>query len=198
VAARGSARASVAEGEALLDARLAGLGIWLALAADTFFFAAWWFSFFYLRAMNNNQSWTAQGVGPPSRGFGLIVLGLVILTAVCYWLTSRLLYGSFLFSLLAPISLVLGIAACLFQGYGMWHFGFGLTQGGYPSVFAGLTGSWLVQLVLAVGWLATIVAQARPAGDTVLRPYAAASFGWVLLYLAGIGVINFILLYLVH
>jgi heme/copper-type cytochrome/quinol oxidase subunit 3 len=188
----------VAEAEALIDARLAAVGVWLALAADTFFFAAWWFSFFYLRALNNNQAWTPQGVGPPSRGFGLIVLGLVILMAVCYWLTSRLLYGSFLSSLLSPISLILGIAACLFQGYGMWHFGFGLTEGGYPSVFAGVTGSWLVQLVLAVGWLATVVVQARPAGDTVLRPHAAASFGWILLYLAGVGVINFILLYLVH
>jgi heme/copper-type cytochrome/quinol oxidase subunit 3 len=193
-----SARDAVPVAEVEIDRRLSRVGIWLALAADTFFFAGWWFSFFYLRALNNNQSWTAQGVGPPSRGFGLVVLGLVILMAVCYWLTSRLLYGSFLFSLLAPISLVLGIAACLFQAYGMWHMGFGLTQGGYPSVFAGLTGSWLIQLVLAVGWLATTVVQARPSGDTVLRPYAAASFGWILLYLAAVGVINFILLYLVH
>jgi heme/copper-type cytochrome/quinol oxidase subunit 3 len=184
--------------ESVLDRRVVEAGTWLALAADTFFWAAWWFTFFYLRALNNNQSWTPNGVGPPARGFGLVVLGLVVLMALSYWVTTIVAVRSFWFDLLAPVSLVLGIAACLFQGYGMWHLGFGLTEGGYASVFAGMTGSWVIHLVFAVGWLATIVVQARPAGDTALRPHAARTFGWVLLYLAGVGVINFILLYLVH
>jgi len=116
-----------------MDRDVVAVGVWLALAADTFFFAAWWFSFLYLRALNNNQSWAAKGVGPPSRGFGLVVLGLVILMAGSYWVMSRASVRRFLSELLAPISLVFGIAACVFQGYGMWHLGFGLTQGGYPS-----------------------------------------------------------------
>jgi len=36
-----------------------------------------------------------------------------------------------------------------------------------------------------------------PGRDTVLRPHSAASFSWILLYLAAVGVINYILLYLV-
>lgn len=184
--------------EVVLDRRVIEVGTWLALAADTFFWAAWWFSFFYLRALNNDQAWTANGVGPPSRGFGLVVLGLVVCMALTYWFTATVAVRSFVFSLLAPVSLVFGIAAVLFQAYGLWHLGFGLTQGGYPSVFAGTTGAWVIHLLFAVGWLATVVVQARPLGDTAVRPYAAGTFRWILLYLAGVGVINFILLYLVH
>ena len=197
MAVRTGARDAVPAADALLESRILATGMWLWLAADTFFFAAWWFSFFYLRALNNDQAWRPQGVGPPSAGFGLVVLALVVLMAASFWLMSRALYGSFLFSLLAPISLVLGIAACLFQGYGMWHLGFGLTQGGYASVFAGLTGAWLIQLVGATAWLATVLLQARPGGDTVVRAHSAAAFAWFPVYLAAIGVIDFILLYLI-
>ena len=197
MAHRAGAADAVMLSEAELDRRTVEVGVWLWLAADTFFFAAWWFSFFYLKALNNDQAWRPSGVGPPSLGFGLVVLLLVVIMAIGYWLASRALYGSFMFSLLAPVALIVGIAACIFQGYGMWHLGFGLTQGGYASVFAGLTGAWLIQLVGAVAWLATVVVQGRPGGDTVLRPYSASSFGWFLLFLAGVGVINYILLYLI-
>jgi heme/copper-type cytochrome/quinol oxidase subunit 3 len=197
VAVRGRTSDLLPETDLALDARVVGVGVWLFLAADIFFFAGWWFSYFYLRALNNNNAWIIAGLTRPNKAYGLVVLILAAASAVLYWLTSRVGVRSMLFGLLAPVSLVLGIAACLFQGYGMWHLGFGLTQGGYPSVFAGLTTSWLIELVFAVVWLATVVVQARPAGDTALRPYAAGSFGWILLFLAAIGIINYILLYLV-
>jgi heme/copper-type cytochrome/quinol oxidase subunit 3 len=190
-------RAADVDPEVALDARLVGIGVWLFLAADLFFFAAWWFSYFYLRALNNNQAWIVQGLTRPNKGYGLVVLILAVGAALAYWGTTRVAVRSALFELLAPVSLVLGLAACLFQGYEMWHLGFGLTQGGYPSVFAGLTGSWLIQLLFAVGWLATVVTQLRPSRDTVLRPHSAASFSWILLFLGAVGVINYILLYLV-
>jgi heme/copper-type cytochrome/quinol oxidase subunit 3 len=190
-------RAADVDPEVALDARLVGIGVWLFLAADLFFFAAWWFSYFYLRALNNNQAWIVQGLTRPNKGYGLVVLILAVGAALVYWGTTRVAVRSALFELLAPVSLVLGLAACLFQGYEMWHLGFGLTQGGYPSVFAGLTGSWLIQLLFAVGWLATVVTQLRPSRDTVLRPHSAASFSWILLFLGAVGVINYILLYLV-
>ena len=190
-------RAADVDPEVALDARLVGIGVWLFLAADLFFFAGWWFSYFYLRALNNDQAWIIQGLTRPSRAYGLVVLILAVGAALVFWGTTRVAVRSFVFELLAPVSLVLGLAACVFQGYEMWHLGFGLTQGGYPSVFAGLTGAWLVQLVVAVGWLATVVAQLRPNRDTVLRPHSAASFSWILLFIAAVGVINYILLYLV-
>jgi heme/copper-type cytochrome/quinol oxidase subunit 3 len=180
-----------------LDTRLVAVGTWLFLAAEVFFYVAWWFAFFYLRALNNDQAWKAQGIGPPSKGYGAVVLVLALLTAGAYWLGSRPLSAAFLFRLFTPVALVLGIATCLFQGYEMWHLGFGLTDGGYPSLFSGLTGSWVAQFALATAWLGSIVMQTGPAGDTILRRRPAASFAWILLFLAGIGVVNYILLYLV-
>jgi heme/copper-type cytochrome/quinol oxidase subunit 3 len=197
VAVRTHAGATLPEAELALDARVVSVGVWLFLSADLFFFAGWWFSYFYLRALNNNNAWIIQGLVRPNKAYGLVVLLLFVLSAVTYWATTRVAVRSALFRLLAPVSLVLGIAACLFQGYGMWHLGFGLTDGGYPSVFSGLTTSWLIQLVSGVVWLATIVAQVGPAGDTRRRPHAAGSFGWILLFLAAVGIINYILLYLV-
>ncbi|HEV2012558.1 MAG TPA: hypothetical protein VGR77_01530 [Candidatus Dormibacteraeota bacterium] len=197
MAVRTHAGAALPEAELALDARVVSVGVWLFLSADLFFFAGWWFSYFYLRALNNNNAWIVDGLTRPNKAFGLVVLLLFILSAVTYWATTRVAVRSALFGLLAPVSLVLGVAACLFQGYGMWHLGFGLTQGGYPSVFAGSTVSWLIQIVFAVVWLATVVAQVGPAGDTRRRPHAAASFGWILLFLAAIGIINYFLLYLV-
>lgn len=183
--------------EVELDARVVAVGVWLFLAANLFYFAGWYFAFFYLRALNNNQAWKVEGVGPPSRAYGLIVLALAIITVVSYWLASRTPIRRTTFQLLGPVALVIGIATCIFQGYEMWHLGFGLTQGGYPSVFAGLTGSWLIEFLFAVGWLATVVVQARPLGDTMVRPQSAAAFSWVLVFLAGAAAINFLLLYLV-
>ena len=186
----------LAADEIALDARVVAVGVWLFLAANLFFFAAWYFAFFYLRALNNNQAWKTQGVGPPSRAYGLIVLALVVITVVAYWLASRPPIRRATFQLLGPVALVVGLAACLFQGYELWHLGFGLTQGGYPSVFAGLTGSWLIEFLFAVGWVATIVVQARPLGDTMVRPRSAAAFSWVLLFLGGAAIVDFLLLYL--
>ena len=197
MAVRTHAGAALPEAELALDARVVSVGVWLFLSADLFFFAGWWFTYFYLRALNNNNAWIIQGLVRPNKAYGLVVLVLFVLSAVTFWATTRVAVRSAVFRLLAPVSLVLGIAACLFQGYGMWHLGFGLTDGAYPSVFSGLTTSWLIQLVFAVVWLATVVAQVGPAGDTRRRPHAAGSFGWILLFLAAVGIINYLLLYLV-
>ncbi|HEX9094669.1 MAG TPA: hypothetical protein VF990_01060 [Candidatus Dormibacteraeota bacterium] len=188
---------SAADAEVALDTRLVAVGTWLFLGAEIFFFAAWWFAFFYLRALNNDQAWKAQGIGAPSKGYGAVVLVLALLAAGAYWVGSRAPSGAVLFRLLTPVALVLGIATCLFQGYEMWHLGFGMTDGGYPSVFSGLTGSWVVQFALATAWLGSIVTQSGPAGDTIARRKPAGSFAWILLFLAAVGIINYILLYLV-
>jgi heme/copper-type cytochrome/quinol oxidase subunit 3 len=197
VAVRTQAYDSAAAAEVALDTRLVGLGTWLFIAADVFFFTAWYFAFFYLRAINNNQSWLQEGVGTPSRGYGTIVIVLAIGMAFSYAIGSRQPTRSLGFRIFTPMALVYAIATCLFQGYEMWHLGFGLTQGGYPSLFAGLSGSWVIQVLLATGWLASIVLQTGPAGDTVVRRQPAASFAWILLFLAAIGVVNYILLYFV-
>jgi heme/copper-type cytochrome/quinol oxidase subunit 3 len=197
VAVRTPSYDAAADAETLLDTRLVAVGTWLFLAADTTFFIAWWFAFFYLRALNNNQSWRAQGVSPPSKGYGAVVLAFAVLTAITYWVGSRQATRTVLFRLLTPVALVLALATVLFQAYELWHLGFGLTQGAYPSVFSGLSGAWVIQFAFATAWLATIVVQTRPNGDTLARRQPAASFAWIVLFLAAIGAINYILLYFV-
>jgi len=197
VAVRTHPDETAADVEALLDARLVGVGTWLFLAADTTFFVAWWFAFFYLRALNANQAWRAQGVGPPSKGYGVVVLLLAVATAATYLIGSRQPGRALLARVLTPVALVLALATCLFQVYELWHLGFGLTQGGYSSVFTGLSGAWVIQFGFATAWLATIVVQDRPNGDTLARPQPAATFARILLFLAAIGVVNYIFLYLI-
>ena len=180
------------------EARAVSVGSWLFVAADAFFFAAWYFAFFYLRALNNNNAWMAAfDVHRPNRAIGTAVMLLVALSAAVYLLASRLVGTGSTWRPLATIALVLGLAGGLYQAYEMWHLGFGLTDGGYPSVFAGLTGTWVVQVLAAMVWLAGSVVQARPGGDTLLRPTSAVAFSRILGFLAVIGVISYILLYFV-
>ena len=197
MAVRTRSYGAAADAETLLDGRLVAIGTWLFLAAQLFFFAGFWFAFFYLRALNSNQAWRTQGVGPPSKAYGAVVVILAILTAATYFVGSRQPTRAVLFRLLTPVALIFAIATCVFQGYEMWHLGFGLTQGAYPSVFSGMTTAWLLQFVGTTAWLASIVTQTGPAGDTITRRQPASSFAWVFLFLAAIGVVNYILLYLV-
>ena len=198
MAVRTSGAMTAAAAEVERDASVVVVGTALFLAADAFFFAGWFFAFFYLRSLNNNNAWIIQGLTRPNRGYGVVVLLLVVFSAACYFAASRAAgTRSRTWAVLAPVALVLGTAAFLFQGYEMWHLGFGLTQGGYPSMFAGLTGSWIIHVAGAMFWLVGILTQSKPGGDTMLRPHSAQAFSWVLLYLAGIGIISFVLLYLV-
>jgi len=96
------------------------------------------------------------------------------------------------------LALVAGILCIGFQIYEFGHLGFDPQMGGgYPSVFVGLKAAWLVQVVGAVLWLATHVAQAKPGGDLIVRPAAAITFGYFLAFLAGISLIAYLVLYFV-
>jgi heme/copper-type cytochrome/quinol oxidase subunit 3 len=199
VAARGNAAAStLSAAEAELEVRVVSVGTWLAMSANLFFFAGWWFSFFYLRALNLNNGWRVDNAGPPPIVTGIIVLVLVILMALTYWVFSRATAGTFLFTPLGIISVLLGAAAVFLQGYRMWNLGFGMTQGGYAAVYAGTTGAWLVEMIAAVIWLATNVVQSLPGRDVIARRGEARSFSIILNFLAGVAIVNFILFYIVH
>jgi hypothetical protein len=39
--------------------------------------------------------------------------------------------------------------------------------------------------------------QAGPAGDTIARRKPAGSFAWILLFLAAVGIVNYVLLYFI-
>ena len=111
--------------DAALDARVVSVGIWLFLAADAFFFAGWYFAFFYLRALNNNNAWIIDGLTRPNRGYGIVVMLLAVLSAASYYLASRAA-GAPADQAGRPRPRPPRYSASpprLFQGFEMWHLG---------------------------------------------------------------------------
>src|SRR6202162_4107263 len=68
-----------------VDAKLARVGTWIWIGADVFFFVAWFFAFFYLRALNNDYSWLHAGTTHPTRAIGAVIVLLAIASAGLYW-----------------------------------------------------------------------------------------------------------------
>jgi heme/copper-type cytochrome/quinol oxidase subunit 3 len=182
-----------------VDARLARVGTRIWIGADVFFFIAWFFAFFYLRALNNNHDWTPSGVGHPNRAVGAAILVLVLLSAGLYWMGSRRIVAQRATArLLLWLALLAGILCFAVQMYEFQHLGFDPQLGtGYASVFVGLKAVWLFQLVAALFWLTTHIAQSRPRGDATIRPASAAIFGNFMVFLAGIGLVSYLVLYFV-
>jgi heme/copper-type cytochrome/quinol oxidase subunit 3 len=182
-----------------VDARLARVGTWIWIVADAFFFLAWFFAFFYLRALNNNYDWLPAGTTHPTRGIGALILLLVIASAGLYWAGARTIVTQRATTrLLFSLALIAGILCFAVQIYEFRNLGFDPQQGGgYPSVFVGLKGVWLFQLTGAMFWLAGQVAQARPLGDATIRPRSAVIFGNFMLFLAAIALVSYLVLYFV-
>ena len=134
--------------------------------------AAYFFAFFYLQALNNNKDWLPDKTTHPGFGVGAIIVALVVVSAGLYWAGARSVVASPATGrLLFWLALVAGIVAIAAQIYEFNHLGFWpQLGGGYPSVFVGLKSVWLVQLLGALLWLATHIAQAGPGGDVASRP----------------------------
>ncbi len=187
------------EWEPEVDARLARVGTWLWIVADFFFFAAWFFAFFYLRALNNNYDWLPAGTTHPTRAIGALIVLLAIVAAGLYWAGARTVITQRATArLFFWLALVAGILCFGVQIYEFRNLGFDPQQGGgYPSVFVGLKGVWLFQLTGAMLWLASHIAQTRPSGDVTIRPRSAVIFGNFMLFLAGIALVSYVVLYFV-
>jgi heme/copper-type cytochrome/quinol oxidase subunit 3 len=182
-----------------IDARLARVGTWIWIGADVLFFAAWFFAFFYLRALNNDHDWITKWIVHPRRYIGGIIMLLAVGTALAYWFGSRSITKQPIMGRrLLWLALAAGILCIGFQIYEFRHLGFDpQLGGGYPSVFVGLKAVWLVQVVGAALWLASVIAQSRPGGDVTVRPESAVIFGYFLAFLAGIGVLSYLVLYFI-
>lgn len=187
------------EWEPEVDARLARVGTRIWIVADVFFFAAWFFAFFYLRALNNNYDWLPPGTTHPTRAIGAIIVLLAIASAGLYWAGARTVISQRATArLLFWLALIAGILCFGVQIYEYRNLGFDPQQGGgYPSVFVGLKGVWLFQLTAAMLWLATQIAQTRPLGDTTIRPRSAVIFGNFMVFLAAIALVSYLVLYFV-
>ena len=172
------------EGPETLGANISvGARLWASAVA--FFFMAFVFAFFYLRALNTAHSFREPHVTPPI-GWGVAILACVLGSSVIFTLgRTRLGDGTDSQWRLASLA---------------------ATDGGLASVFLGFTATFLLFWLGAVYWIETIWAQSlhgERAGESdiantsgLLRPTADGCV--VYLYtLCIVAIFAFVLLYLV-
>jgi heme/copper-type cytochrome/quinol oxidase subunit 3 len=187
-----------------VEARIISIGAYLGAAATAFFFIAFLFAFFYLRALNTNGLWGAGKPGHhvhPALTVGIIVLvcvlGSVALVRVALaGLRTEQGYAR----RVAVAALGLGLAAVAVQCWQYTDLGFGPGDGGYASVYLGWTGFFTIIAFVVLVWLEILLASPRPAGDMRAGRLEAdvASFSIVWTMLGIVEVAAFILLYIVQ
>jgi heme/copper-type cytochrome/quinol oxidase subunit 3 len=182
------------------------VGARLLASAVVFFFMAFVFAFFYLRALNTNHDFHPAHTNPPT-GFGVAILACVLGATIAFELARRTLTdgtGS-PWRIGALLAFVLGLVAVVLQGVEYYNLQFGASDGGLASVFLGFTVVFGVFWLGAVYWIETLWAQSLRHPETtadiaapsdLLRPSTAACA--IYLYaLVFVELFAFVLLYLV-
>jgi heme/copper-type cytochrome/quinol oxidase subunit 3 len=181
----------------------------LLAGATTFFFLAFVFAYFYLRSLNQSHQWRPGHV-KVEQGFGAAIVACVVVSAALAFVAGRQMRAESR-SWLGPASgaLVLGLAAIVLQCIEFTVQHFGPTDGSFASVFCAWTAFFAIAVLGTMYWLETQVAtelRARrtPAHshgdiadpDKLIAPSLNAFvFFWS--YLAGLGVIAYVVLYLI-
>jgi heme/copper-type cytochrome/quinol oxidase subunit 3 len=179
----------------------------LVCGAISFFFASFVFAFFYLKALDTNHSWKIGRVVPDG-GFGIAIAALFLFSAVIYRLAARRPAGDSMAA--GMIAVVMGIVAIVLQFVEYPVLDFGASQGGYAAVFFGWTATYAIAALMGLYWIEIQVAslwRVRREGKMretdvptsesalLLAGIEASSFYWA--FFAAIGVLAYILLYLV-
>jgi heme/copper-type cytochrome/quinol oxidase subunit 3 len=178
-----------------LVSRNLATGIRLWAGATTFVFFCPFFAYFYLRSLDSAGLWRPAGVDPP-QGFGAAVLAIALLSSVALLVASRPRWESAWRPLVA-LSLVLGLAGVVLQCVAYARLGFGPTDGAYASVFVAWTALNALFVLGTMLWLETLLAYGLRTRDSLplVRPrLGALAFYWA--YLAGLGVVMWVVLYL--
>lgn len=203
-----------------VGARALSVAARLLAGASTFFFLAFLFAYFYLRSLNQYGWWKPTATLlkeqkevhvslSPSQGLGAAFIACVVLSALLTVVAGqRMKRGSRSWTAPAIGGLVLGLAAVALQCVEYTVQRFGPTDGSYASVFCAWTAFYMIAVLTTMYWLETQVAtelRARRAPaqhgdiqdpDRLIAPALdACAFYWA--YLAAIGVIAYVTLYLV-
>jgi heme/copper-type cytochrome/quinol oxidase subunit 3 len=199
-------------------------GAHLLASATAFFFLAFAFAYFYLRSLNNAGLWHPKHV-TPSITLGTLVMALSVVSSmlVRLGLVDQRAGRRPEWRLKAAVALAVGVAAVVLQIVEWPVIGFGPYDGGYASVFFGWTAFNVLFVLGALFWLQNLLATGiryrkvpvggqlipghasgdpgRPGHDvadplSLMRPgLEALSFYWM--FLAGLGVLAWIVLYLI-
>jgi heme/copper-type cytochrome/quinol oxidase subunit 3 len=183
------------------------VGSRLMCGAISFFFASFLFAFFYLKALDLNHNWKIGNVVPDG-GIGIAIAALFLFSAVIYRLAARRPAGDSMAAGL--LAVLMGLAAVVLQFVEYIVLDFGASQGGYAAVFFGWTATYAIVALMGLYWIEVqVVSLWRvrregkmretevPTSETalLLAGIESSSFYWA--YFAAIGVLAYILLYLV-
>lgn len=181
-----------------LEERIDRVGFLLAAGATIMFFLSFVFAYFYLRSLNNAGQWKPAGVDAPD-GWGIAIAACFVLSALVFWLGARGAGRGRAWIPAAGLALVLGLAGCVLQALEYANIPFGPQSGGYASVFFGWTALYVVVVLLAMYRLETAFAAGlRHRRDRSYPPPPGLLSGaWFWARLVAIGLLAWILLYLV-
>jgi hypothetical protein len=192
-------------------------GVRLALGGMSFLLGSFVFAFFYLKSLNSHGLWYPSGqfATHPKAWLGVLIMLLVVVSAAVQTAGLQLIKAGnkAAWQRAALVALVLGLASVGFALYQLADLPFWPGQSGFASVFVGY---WPVYLTIAfcvMVWLETLVMRSRtiPQISFVEQPptydeafgvqrFQASLSAFTLCwnYLAVVGVIVWILFYLVH
>jgi heme/copper-type cytochrome/quinol oxidase subunit 3 len=198
---------------------------YLLAGATAFFFVGFLFAFFYLRSIDSHGVWKPGGV-TPSIGWGTAIIACWVASAVLLRFGARdqIAERRAQWRLKGLAALILGFAGLVLQVLAWAEQGFGPTDGPYASVYVGWTAFlalfvfgtlFWIETALATSWRyrnqlfgAAEVAPGHASGDRgrtghdIENPVhlntatvATAAFYWM--FLTGVGVVTWAVLYLV-
>jgi heme/copper-type cytochrome/quinol oxidase subunit 3 len=191
-------------------------------SATAFFFAAFLFAYFYLRSLDSSAVWRPKHVDP-SLTLGTLTGAALVAAAALLWLglADHRADRRPAWRIKGVIALVLLLASVVLQIVEWSTQGFGPTDGPYASVYLGWTGLMALFVVGLAYWVETTLAtsfryrhtlvggppEGHGSGDgdrtepdiddslSLVRPELEA-VSFYTIFLAGIGVITWVILYL--
>ncbi|MGO9292908.1 MAG: hypothetical protein ACLP52_03320 [Streptosporangiaceae bacterium] len=190
-------------------------GVRLGLGGLSFAFGAFVFAFFYLRSLNSYNLWYPKGFPGPSMAWGTLIMGLIVVSAVIQTLALQRIKAGHRGAWLAgaTVALILGLAAVALQIVELLDLKFWPGSSGFASVFTGFYPVFLVVVLAVMIWLEILIVRCRavPEMSFVEQPptfteafavqrFQASLSGFTVTwnYLAVVGVIAWVLFYLVH
>jgi len=161
------------------------------------FFASFVFAYFYLRSLNNSGQWRPAGIDTP-QVFGAVIVALFASSAILFLIAARSAGNGRRWLAPAGLSLGLGLAGCIVQVFEWAHMDFGPQNGGWASVFIGWTALFVVFALMAMFWVEMMFAEGlrNRGGSSVHVPVGIADAAFYWSVLASIGVISWVILYL--
>ncbi len=128
-------------------------------SATGFFFVCWLFAYFYLRSLNNSGQWKPKGVHAP-QGWGIVIVVCVVASflLVAWGAVDQRSDRRPLWRIKGVAALALGLLAVIFQIVAWLRLSWGPTNGSFASVYLGWTGLYTLFMFGTMYWLETILA----------------------------------------